>query len=267
MNVRSALRLRSAVLSVDDLERMIGSRSDFHWGKGSHSFSADGLCLGSFRTESYVEFDLFEGKELPLIDTLKSCSTGLKHLRDLFTGVRDSGGSSELYICRPSGNIEAGVVTDREKGDLQNLGLDVLFGISAALERNGDDRAPALNIEAARLFIKALIESDEGPGMSLAVCVKYRGDRSVYEGWAPSRLGLVGEDSLGDPGFGPGPVMYSDIEWLCVPAVPRPPRPLDNHRAKYGVLLAISAKIPGVRITEDGITFLQGLINIPSPQP
>lgn len=256
MNVRSALRLKSAVLSVDDFECVIGSRPDFHWGKGSHSFGADGLHLGGFRTESYVEFDLFEGKELPLIDTLKSCSTGLEHLRDLFSGVRASGGSSELYIYRTSGNVDESVVLGGVKGDLQNLGLNVVFGICAAPERNRDDHAPALNIEAGKLFIKALVESDEGPGMPLAVCVKYRGDRSVYEGWAPPRLDLIGEDSLGDPGFGPGPVMYSDIEWLCIPAVPRPPRPLDSHCAKYGALLAISAKIPGVRITEDGITFV-----------
>lgn len=42
--------------------------------------------------------------------------------------------------------------------------------------------------------------------------VKYRDDDTVYEQWVPQRQTDIVEDGLLDPGFGPGPVYYSDID-------------------------------------------------------
>lgn len=257
MNVTISLLLTSATWSVDDFELAIGSIPDYRWGKGDHRFVPEGLHLGGFRPESYAEFDLFDGAEVPLTDALQSCVSELARLSYLFAGVRESGGSSVLRICRSVAESDSGDIPDELRQDLQNVGLDVFFGIRAVVVKtDGVDPGSVANITAIKSFVRALVTADDAPGTSLTVCVKYRGDGSVYEGWAPPRADLIGKDCLGDPGFGPGPVMYSDIEWLCVPAVPRPPRVLENHSKKYSALLATCMAIPGVTTTEDEITFV-----------
>lgn len=62
-------------------------------------------------------------------------------------------------------------------------------------------------------FLRALCainERDHVPAGNIRV--KYRGDDTIYEQWVPQRQTDIVEDGLLDPGFGPGPVYYSDID-------------------------------------------------------
>lgn len=256
MKVTSSLRLTSTLLTVDDFELALPPRSDFSWDKGAHRFSLEGRHMGGFRSESHAVFDLFEGTELTLGDVLEECVSGLAHLRDLFAKVRESGGSAELFLCRASDQGGDDMVPVDLLGVLGSFGLDVVFDVDTTPERKGDaGDASTVNIEAIRSFARALVEADTSPGAALTVCVKYCSDRRVYEEFAPVRQMLVGEDGIGDPGFGSGPVSYLDIEWLCAPAVPRPPRNVAFHAAKYGALVALCRDLPGVLITQDEVTF------------
>lgn len=256
MKVTSSLRLTSTVLTIDDFELALPSRADFCWGKGDHKFSLEGRHMGGFQSESYAVFDLFEGAELPLADVLQGCAKELIHLRDLFARNRQSGGSAELCICR---GVDDGVdvtVPAELLGDLKELGLDVVFELNTTPVGQGDGLdAATVNIDSRRQFVRALAEADEGPGPALTVCVKYRSDRKIYEASAPGQLSLVGDDWIADPGFGSGPVSYSKIEWLCVPAVPRPPLNVAFHAAKYAALVALCDGLPGVMVTEHEVTF------------
>jgi hypothetical protein len=222
MTVTSGLHLTSTILTVGDFERAVGPRADFHWGKGDRAFSPEGRHLGSFRSDSHSEFNLFEGGGLPLEDALEACSTGLSYLRDFFVTVRGAGGTAELHIRHPIGAGVAGTVPSALLNDLEGLGLDVVFEVSRSDPERGE--SPDVftpNVEAIQSFLQALMDADDAPGVRLDVCVKYRNDRSVYEQWTPNRPDAFTEYGLRDPGFGSGPVNYSDIEWICVPAVPR----------------------------------------------
>jgi hypothetical protein len=140
-------------------------------------------------------------------------------------------------------------------GNLESLGLDVVFDVDSIPARKNDaGDASTVNVEAIRSFARALVEADARPGPSLTVCVKYRSDRQVYEECAPVRLNLIGEDGVGDPGFGSRPVSYLDIEWLCVPAAPRPPRNVAFHAAKYDALVTLCRGLPGIVITQGEVT-------------
>jgi len=256
MTVTSGLHLTSTILTVGDFERAVGPRADFHWGKGDRAFSPEGRHLGSFRSDSHSEFNLFEGGGLPLEDALEACSTGLSYLRDFFVTVRGAGGTAELHICHPIGASVAGTVPSALLNDLDGLGLDVVFEVSSSDPERGE--SPDVftpNVEAIQSFLQALMDADDAPGVRLDVCVKYRNDRSVYEQWTPNRPDAFTEYGLRDPGFGSGPVNYSDIEWICVPAVPRGTSSLPGYSSKFDALIALCADMSAVTITRYEVTF------------
>lgn len=111
-----------------------------------------------------------------------------------------------------------------------------------------------MDSKTIQLFVQALVEADSASGSSLVVSVKYRGDDSVYEEWAPNRSEIIGEDGLQDPGFGSGPVTYSEIERLSVPAVSPRLSTAIEYSKKFDVLVSLTSGMPCVQITANAVT-------------
>jgi len=256
LRVTSSLHLTSTLLTVDDFERAVGLRADFRWGKGDHKFSREGLHMGGFQPDAHSEFELFEGRELPFEEALEECASGLSHLRDLFAKVTESGGSAQLCVCRPIRWDSGDIAPAGPLRNIQAIGLDLTFEVSRPSECEGEDvNVPTADVDAIQSFVQALMDADDDPGSPLTVCIKYRNDRSVYEHWVPNKLDTFTAYGLRDPGFGSGPVNYSDIEWICVPAVPCWPRKLPEYAKKFEALVALCAGMSAVTITRDELTF------------
>ena len=113
-----------------------------------------------------------------------------------------------------------------------------------------------------RKFVESLCRAEyAGDGPSLWVTVTYAGAAEQYDEWAPVRLEDITENGIRDPGFGSGPIAYSDVETVTVHAVPRPApnhifraESLEQYSIKYRTLCDLVESCEGIRIDDDGIT-------------
>ncbi|WP_369928800.1 hypothetical protein [Xanthomonas sp. NCPPB 2632] len=116
--------------------------------------------------------------------------------------------------------------------------------------------------ELVRRFAEAMTRADRCLiGGRLWVKVVYAGSQEKYEEWAPLRLDDLDAAGIRDPGFGSGPVRYSDVTSLHVHASPRPqddrsfqPETLETYASKYRVLVDLVSEFEGVRVDVDGVS-------------
>ena len=95
--------------------------------------------------------------------------------------------------------------------------------------------------------------SGEGPPFHLSV--KYRGDNSVYVGWPLPRGEYITSTGLRDPGFGSGPVEFSQIEWVSVHSAPQHHPSSPAYRAKFSQFIAAVQSLTGVSVTGEAVTY------------
>jgi hypothetical protein len=111
-----------------------------------------------------------------------------------------------------------------------------------------------MNTQTIRRFAYALADADAAQGPSLVVRVKYRDNPSVYDEGAPWGRLKVQDDGISDPGFGSGPVLFSEIEWITVSREPTRPVNIAGHKKKFDALVALCSAIDGVEINPDSVT-------------
>jgi len=105
-------------------------------------------------------------------------------------------------------------------------------------------------------FAQALqAASNSEAGCSLHLSVRYRGDSAIYRGWPFPKGNYVTTAGLADPGFGSGPVAFSDIVGVRVYGIcPEPRRASPTYYVEFNELCAAVAHLPGVEITAESIT-------------
>lgn len=114
--------------------------------------------------------------------------------------------------------------------------------------------------ELVRRFAEAMTKADRFlDGARLWVTVGYAGSQEKYEEWAPLQLDDFDVEGIRDPGFGSGPVRYSDVASLHVHPSPRPlayrgfqPETLETYARKYRALVDSVRDLEGVRVDTDG---------------
>lgn len=119
-----------------------------------------------------------------------------------------------------------------------------------------------MDAQRLRKFAEFLHRAEyAGDGPALWVTVTYAGASDQYDEWAPVRLEDITEDGIRDPGFGSGPIAYSDVEKVTVHAVPRSApnhvfraESLEQYSFKYRTLCDLVEFCEGVRIDDAGIT-------------
>ena len=255
------LRLMSTHLTVDDFESALGRRAGFRWSPGDHRFSPGGKHLTGFRENSLAIFDLFQGTDISLASALEHVLREFSAHRELFGQLEEPGDTAEV-------SIDGGPVLDggeslppvllRELGGL-GLGLRLASAAQESSDAVGNE-ARSVNIEATRSFLRAIVNAETASGGGLCVCVKYRGDRSVYDELSWLCEESIGMHGLADPGFGSGPVSYSDIDWLCVPAVSRWSSDASRYDRRFQALVAGCSDIPGVIISGSEVMFYPAFV-------
>jgi hypothetical protein len=261
MMITLSLRLMSTHLTVDDFESALGRRADFRWSPGDHRFSPGGKHLTGFRENSLAIFDLSQGTDISLASALEHALRELSGHRELFGQLEEPGDTAEVSI--DSGPLlEDGEsfppVLLRELGGL-GLGLRLASDAQESSDAVGSE-ARSVDIEATRAFLRAIVNAETASGGGLGVCVKYRGERSVYDERPWFREATIGMCGLADPGFGSGPVSYSDIDWLCVPAVSRWSADSSRYDRSFQALVAGCSNIPGVIISGSEVMFYPAFV-------
>jgi len=105
-------------------------------------------------------------------------------------------------------------------------------------------------------FVASLQDAEYSTAASpFNLSVKYRGDDSVYFGWPLPRGQYITSTGLQDPGFGSGPIEFSDIEWVSVHAVPRHHPNSESYRAKFLCFSDAVRSIDGVSISAEVVTY------------
>lgn len=99
------------------------------------------------------------------------------------------------------------------------------------------------------------IEHD-GQNSSFQLSVKYTGEELV-RGWPPALNSEINDKGIPDPGFGQGPVEYSQIDYILVHSEPVW-RPLadarrDEHKQKFKTLAMAIGTLPNVEVTDEHI--------------
>lgn len=109
-------------------------------------------------------------------------------------------------------------------------------------------------------YIKKFIEcvynsemSDDGP--PLWITVKYRTNEGSYDEWPPVSASSIADDGLHDPGFGSGPVSYSDIEEIVVHSVPKNRVESASYTRKYEALIKGIKGLAGSVVLPDRVVF------------
>jgi hypothetical protein len=256
MMITISLRLMSTHLTVDDFESALGRRPGFRWSPGDHRFSPEGKHLTGFRENSFAIFDVFQGADISLASALEHALRELSGHRELFGQLEEPGDTAEVSI--DSGLLLEGgeslpPVLLRELG-----GLGLGFRLASDAQESSDavgSEARSVNIEATRSFLRAIVNAETASGGGLGVCVKYRGDRSVYDELSWLCEESIGMHGLADPGFGSGPVSYSDIDWLCVPAVSRWSSDASRYDRSFQALVTGCSDIPGVIMIDTEVMF------------
>jgi hypothetical protein len=119
-----------------------------------------------------------------------------------------------------------------------------------------------MDLTLIRRFAEAMTRADRSlDGARLWVTVVYAGSQEKYEEWAPLQLDDFAAEGIRDPGFGSGPVRYSDVASLHVHPSPRPltdrgfqPETLETYAGKYHVLVGLVSALEGVRVDTNGIS-------------
>ncbi|UPG90589.1 hypothetical protein L2Y96_02115 [Luteibacter aegosomaticola] len=261
MTITISLRLKSTHLTVDDFELALGRRASFCWGPGDHRFSPDGEHMAGFRENSFAIFDLFQGGGVSLADALEKALRELSDHRNLFRQLEELGDNAEVSIDFGRVLDAGGTLSPQLIGELNRLGLGLRFASHAQDLSNAsgsDDRS--VNTDATRSFLRAIVNAEHASDGVLDVCVKYRGDRSVYDERSWLREERVGMDGVADPGFGSGPVSYSDVDWLCVPAVSRWSADSSGYASRFQALVTACADIPGAIISGNEVMFFPAFV-------
>jgi len=113
-----------------------------------------------------------------------------------------------------------------------------------------------------RRFAEAMTRADRFLDEArLWVTVIYAGSQEKYEEWAPLQLEDFDLEGIRDPGFGSGPVRYSDVASLHVHPSPRPlgdrgfqPETLETYASKYRAFVDLVSELEGVRVNADGVS-------------
>lgn len=116
--------------------------------------------------------------------------------------------------------------------------------------------------ELVRRFAEAMTQADRSlNGVRLWITVVYAGSQEKYEEWAPLQLDDFDAQGIRDPGFGSGPMRYSDIASLHVHPSPRPmadrgsqSETLQTYASKYRLLVDLVSELEGVRVDTDGVS-------------
>lgn len=96
---------------------------------------------------------------------------------------------------------------------------------------------------------------ERGQGPSASVHVRYRGDDAIYKEWAPRRQTDIKDDGVLDPGFGSGPVSYSDLELVEVRLADWVAQKGEQGRKDFGALKSELACRSNLELTDGVITW------------
>lgn len=109
-----------------------------------------------------------------------------------------------------------------------------------------------------RKFIEYIYEaeiSDGGPPLWIVVNYKNGGDS--YDGWPPVSASSITDKGLIDPGFGSGPVLYSDLSKVFVHSRPKIVDFSSQYENKYNRLIEKAKGMDGVGLMSGGICFVK----------
>lgn len=95
--------------------------------------------------------------------------------------------------------------------------------------------------------------SDDGP--PLWITVTYRTNKGSYDEWPPVSASSIADDGLHDPGFGSGPVSYSDIKEIVVHSEPKSLVESASYARKYEALIRGIANLVGSIVLSDRVIF------------
>jgi hypothetical protein len=95
----------------------------------------------------------------------------------------------------------------------------------------------------------------EHDGPRLRIVVTYSESDESFEEWVPTTASKITSDGIADPGFGSGPVAYSEIERVFVYAEPKNSITPAEYARKFQLLRELTAELPHVRTHPDGLSF------------
>jgi hypothetical protein len=98
MTVSVSLRITSSALSAEQIVSSVGMTAAKAWSKGESRKTPKGQPLEGLREYSYATFPLFQKQRLLLSDVLKQCETQLADRATILKTIRDSGGTTELFV-------------------------------------------------------------------------------------------------------------------------------------------------------------------------
>jgi hypothetical protein len=105
-------------------------------------------------------------------------------------------------------------------------------------------------------FARALQDAEySDDAATLNVTVRYRHDDSDYMAFPFPRGEYILADGIRDPGFGSGPIAFSDVEWVRVERSPRHGPSTEAYRRKLEKLVAVTKDLQGVSLTDGAVLF------------
>lgn len=120
--------------------------------------------------------------------------------------------------------------------------------------RDTEKEGPGIEWAGLIAFLRALCDIYvRGKVQAPYVHVKYVQDEEIYLHWTPGRQTDIEENGLRDPGFGPGPVYYADLDLVEVRLSDWVAQKGEAGRADFAYLLEVLADSPDVELGDETV--------------
>lgn len=104
-------------------------------------------------------------------------------------------------------------------------------------------------------FTRYLLDAEYSrQGSPLCLSVKYVDKEGLFVGFTPPLGDCLNHAGLKDPGFGSGPVEFSEISYIVVHSKSIRLGELPSYTERYELLKKMTIGLPGVEIGGDSIT-------------
>lgn len=120
--------------------------------------------------------------------------------------------------------------------------------------QDAEKESPGNQWKGLIAFLRALcVIYERGKVQAPDVHVKYVQDEEIYLHWTPGRQTDIEANGLRDPGFGPGPVYYVDLDLVEVRLSDWVAQKGEAGRADFAHLLEVLANSPDLELGDETV--------------